>query len=199
MEGFVFDVIKRLGMFTIVAQTMIHFCPNSQYEKYIKVLIGIMSVTIVITPFLGLVKNFSQNDFASTIKLWEERLIDTGDNGIVSYLENDLDSVDNEGNFDQSEVMKRELEEELKIKINKEITEEKYIVRTIFIVEETIEDKKEMKKIKITLTKRNEGKVVIEDISITQENVTKKEIEKWTSICSTFLGIDESYLEVEFS
>lgn len=44
------DNIRRIGMFMIVAQTVIHFAAGSRYEKYMKVITGIIVLAMFIGP-----------------------------------------------------------------------------------------------------------------------------------------------------
>ena len=48
-----FEVIKRVGIFIICAQTIQHFKPGEQYEKYIKLLIGFMVLVQMVNPVLN--------------------------------------------------------------------------------------------------------------------------------------------------
>lgn len=180
MEYFIYDTIKRLGIFTVIAQTMIHFCPNTQYEKYIKVLIGIMSVTIVVTPFLGIVHDFSQEDFQSSVLNWEQKIEMTEEKSQIE--------------ISQEALMISQTEEEMKTRINRGITEETYIVKKVMIVQE----QETINKIHITLTENRESQIAIDDIQIGEAKEHKSEQIKWEEICATILGIDQAYLEVTF-
>lgn len=46
--------IKEIGIFMIAAQTVIHFAPGKQYEKYIKSVSGIIILLLFLRPFLQL-------------------------------------------------------------------------------------------------------------------------------------------------
>lgn len=251
MDNFIYEMIKRLGVFTIIAQTMIHFCPNTQYEKYIKVLIGIMSVTIVVTPFLGLMKGFTQAEFIATVRLWEDKLMESGEDSEIKSLNENLENavLKVEEELDQSNesigtkediqqtnesdgIMMKEIElsdqsddnlkgektldqsvefneivnteREIKTRINKMTSDEKYKVDKVTIVGED-----EMQMLLITLTGKSDGEILIEEISIEEAKIeeanveekqlTEAEKEKWKKICESCLGIDAIYLEVEFS
>ena len=43
--------IKRIGLFMIVAQTVIHFAAGQQYEKYMRIVAGVIVLLLFITPF----------------------------------------------------------------------------------------------------------------------------------------------------
>ncbi len=46
--------IREIGIFMIAAQTVIHFAPGRQYEKYIKSVSGIIILLLFLRPFLQL-------------------------------------------------------------------------------------------------------------------------------------------------
>lgn len=50
MESVLFRGICRLGIFVICVQTITHFRPNQSYEKYIKLLSGIMILLQIVIP-----------------------------------------------------------------------------------------------------------------------------------------------------
>ena len=43
--------IKRIGLFMIVAQTFIHFAAGKQYEKYMKIIAGVIVLLLFVRPF----------------------------------------------------------------------------------------------------------------------------------------------------
>lgn len=47
----ILDNIRRIGMFMIAAQTMLHFAAGKQYEKYMKVITGVIVLLMFIGPF----------------------------------------------------------------------------------------------------------------------------------------------------
>lgn len=46
----ILSMICRIGIFIVCAQTVIHFRPNSSYEKYFKLLISMMILAQMIQP-----------------------------------------------------------------------------------------------------------------------------------------------------
>lgn len=75
MAEYIMSLMKQVAVFTIVAQTILHFRPNKSYEKYLKMLIGIMMLAIFILPFTEL---FSKNSTLEYTRLLEgyEKSID---------------------------------------------------------------------------------------------------------------------------
>lgn len=45
--------IRRIGMFMIVAQTVIHFASGKQYEKYMKIIAGVVILLQFISPYVS--------------------------------------------------------------------------------------------------------------------------------------------------
>lgn len=66
--------IRRIGIFMIVAQTVIHFASGKQYEKYMKIIAGVMILLQFISPFVS-----SSGDFAEK---WQAEI-----EGMMSRME----------------------------------------------------------------------------------------------------------------
>lgn len=47
------DNIRSIGIFMIVAQTVIHFASGKQYEKYMKIIAGVLILLQFISPFVS--------------------------------------------------------------------------------------------------------------------------------------------------
>ena len=60
------DFMKQMGIFIICAQSLIHFCAGKAYEKYIRLLVGIMILAQLTAP----VRSFLSG--AGTEELWAE-------------------------------------------------------------------------------------------------------------------------------
>lgn len=56
--------IRRIGMFMIAAQTVMHFAAGKQYEKYMRVITGVIILLMFIGPFVS-----GSEDFADD---WQE-------------------------------------------------------------------------------------------------------------------------------
>lgn len=44
------SIVKEIGIFIVIAQAILYFVPGDTYVKYVKVLIGIMMITKMISP-----------------------------------------------------------------------------------------------------------------------------------------------------
>ncbi len=72
MNGIVeklFDAICRVGIFMICAQAILHFCPKSAYEKYLKLLVG---VSVLLQLFLPVCRLLPGSGLKETAKGLEE-------------------------------------------------------------------------------------------------------------------------------
>ena len=49
MAGFV-ETIRRVGLFLVVAQMIVHLSPEKRYEKYIRLIAGVIVLTMLIGP-----------------------------------------------------------------------------------------------------------------------------------------------------
>lgn len=59
----VLEVIKKAGIFMILAQTILHLCVSESYEKYIKMLVGLITAILLFFPILELIKEDGFQDF----------------------------------------------------------------------------------------------------------------------------------------
>lgn len=72
MNGIVeklFEAICRVGIFMICAQAILHFCPKSAYEKYLKLLVG---VSVLLQLFLPVCRLLPGSGLKETAKGLEE-------------------------------------------------------------------------------------------------------------------------------
>lgn len=52
-QGIFFQAICKMGIFMICAQTIVHFRPKESYEKYCKLLVGMMVLLLLMIPLTG--------------------------------------------------------------------------------------------------------------------------------------------------
>lgn len=57
----ILDNIRHIGMFMIVAQTVLHFAAGKQYEKYMKVITGVIVLLMFIGPFVSKAEVFAED------------------------------------------------------------------------------------------------------------------------------------------
>lgn len=98
------EVIRRTGIFLIIAQTMYHFISGSRYARYIRLLIRIMMLAILIVPILDFIKEGTDEDFSAKLDRFErqyEEILegerppygDTADERILSTAEEELEKT----------------------------------------------------------------------------------------------------------
>jgi len=49
-----FDLIRKVGIFIICAQAIVHFRPDDSYEKYLRMLVSIIVLVMILLPVLKL-------------------------------------------------------------------------------------------------------------------------------------------------
>jgi hypothetical protein len=68
-----FNTICKIGIFIICAQTIINFRPKGSYEKYLKLLMGVMILIQLISPIATFFGN-DTSDFEARLTEFDERL-----------------------------------------------------------------------------------------------------------------------------
>lgn len=71
-DGF-FDTICKVGIFVICAQTIVHFRPKGDYEKYLKFLVGIMILIQLMLPLLELFYGDGSGTVALALEQFQEK------------------------------------------------------------------------------------------------------------------------------
>lgn len=70
----VLEIIKKAGIFLILAQTVLHLCISETYEKYIKMLVGLITAILLIFPVIELIKEGGFQDFESYRMEYEAKI-----------------------------------------------------------------------------------------------------------------------------
>lgn len=68
MSNSFFQAICRVGIFMICAQAIIHFRPNGSYEKYLKLLVGVMVLMQLFVPLAGFLSGGGQGEGALALE-----------------------------------------------------------------------------------------------------------------------------------
>lgn len=99
--------IRRIGMFMIVAQTVIHFASGKQYEKYLKIIAGVLILLQFISPFVS-----SSGDLSEKWQTEVERMMrQMGEqNDVWQEIPSAVSSVET--------VVLQQIEEEVKSRMN---------------------------------------------------------------------------------
>lgn len=70
----VLEIIKKAGIFLILAQTMLHLCVSETYEKYIKMMVVLITAILLIFPVIELIKEGGFQDFESYRMEYEAKI-----------------------------------------------------------------------------------------------------------------------------
>lgn len=118
------DLIKKIAIFMIAAQAVIHFAPDIKYAKYMKLIVGIMILLQFLSPVYGIVSGMEAD--------WGKKLSDM-ESGFDTYglSENLQDS------YSASEAAAKGMEREIKYKLNNYLSsgdsKENYVVTNVII------------------------------------------------------------------
>ena len=107
--------IRRIGIFMIAAQTLLHFAAGKQYEKYLKIITGVILLLQFLSPFVS-----SADDFAARWQSEVEQMERQVEKQMESQSKNQNDvrrAVS--GTTDTMEsVVLRQIEEEVKERLS---------------------------------------------------------------------------------
>lgn len=208
------ESIKRIGLFMIVAQTVIHFAAGRQYEKYMRIIAGIVVLLLFITPFSSYQGNAAEK--------WRKELEQITEK-MESYGNLWPEEMAGQDYGAERKVM-QQLEAEMKRKLMDEAKLDGYEITDIVIAWGEEEEKKDAEKsdaeIRITLGQTAVGgegpadretadsavtknPVYIERIQIggqpgtdEQESESTGRLQEYRSIFAEILGIEEERVEV---
>ncbi len=105
MQDFM-ETIVKMGIFMICAQMLIHFRPDGSYEKYIKLLVGVMVIWQIFSP-LAVFFSGEGEETDKRVEWFEEQM----EQSRKKALEN-ADEAEELLNAKAMEELKRKLEEE---------------------------------------------------------------------------------------
>lgn len=99
------ELIKKIGIFMIAAQAVIHFAPDIKYAKYMKLIVGIMVLLQFLSPIYEIVNGMEAD--------WGKRLAD---------IEQELgiygETAEFGSTYSAAETAAKSMEEEIKSKLN---------------------------------------------------------------------------------
>lgn len=141
------DLIKRIGIFMIAAQAVIHFTPGPKYEKYMKLIVSMMILMQFLTPVYNIFLDAGEELQRGFVDLQPE------------YQEGDMT-----GAKDTVETLIDSMESEIKSKLNIEAAEEDYQIVNVRVSLTTLPDKDEngitqytLEKVRSVVMKRMRG------------------------------------------
>lgn len=183
------DFMKRIGIFIVCAQSFIHFAAGKSYEKYIKLLVGVMILAQFVVPVRALLSGGEEGE------IWEE----------VEYFQKEMEDILNQ-TIEQTIPVPGEsyedglgavdmLEREMKEKLSGEAEAYGYRVTEAKVCEDPA-------KLFVTITGKTEKqkKVNIEKIQIGDTEKSEEEYlnvsEEMKEKFGIVLGINPSYIEI---
>lgn len=213
------DLIKKIGIFMIAAQAVIHFAPDIKYAKYMKLIVGILVLLQFLSPVYKIV-NGMEADWGTQLSDMEQEF------GAYGLSENFSDS------YSASEAVTKRMEQEIKYRLNDYLSgidsEKKRVVTNVIIELEKSDGNSEsaaeytINRIKIVVWEHNEDaageenvsdadstggennierieKIQVDKIGITEKGAEEKENETTDNLRRMFcsvLGMEEKYMEV---
>lgn len=151
-------LIQKFGIFIVIAQTIIHFCPKGSYEKYMKMLIGIMSLAVLAIPLLGIFQKNAEEEFWQKVNTYEENMDEILNESAMDF----------KLNISDSEEMEQGLQEEINTRIYKILSENELYLYSVKLDEHT-----EKLILFLGVSQKSERKIQIDKIVI--ENEPKKD------------------------
>lgn len=112
------ELIKRIGIFMIAAQAVIHFTPGQKYEKYIKLIVGMMILLQFVMPLHSIISGEEIDLRAQLTDM--ERMLET--EGMADGAA---------GSLSVAEAVMNSLENEIKSRLNNEISGEDYAISNV--------------------------------------------------------------------
>lgn len=70
----VLEIIKKAGIFLVIAQAFLQLCAGDSYEKYIRMVIGLMSAMLLFLPVVEWMREDGIQSFETYRLTYEEEL-----------------------------------------------------------------------------------------------------------------------------
>lgn len=200
------ESIRNVGIFMIAAQAVMHFAPGKRYEKYIKLIAGVMVLLLFVHPFAGITVDFESE--------WE-----SGMNQVIQQLEEQSETYRFQNQSEKPGAWNttlQQIEEQAKTRLNLLLEKEPYRVAEVQICLQEIQDTCSdsygwsVENICVVMERKEQlseegsreavvSAVKIEEIGITTDigqQEQKSEGNAYTALCADALGIEEDRVEV---
>ncbi len=205
--------IKQIGLFMIVTQTFIHVAAGKQYEKYVKIIAGVIVLLLFIRPFSS-----SEGDI---IEQWQEEM-----ERMTKEMEQRSGTWQEElpTDYGMEKRVKQHLEEEIKTRLNQHMQSENYIITEVITEWETDGGEsgeggrqEAPAQVRITLAgktqEREDVPIMIEKIQIGTETEQKggeagqteedgaeaQAVQEYRKVFADILGMAQEQVEVRYS
>lgn len=184
-----FSMVQKLGIFIILSQTLLHFRPNEEYEKYIKILCNIIILSMFIVPVLGLFQKDISNEFEVQVKAYQKKM-----EQIEAPVEKQLESTGKE--------MNDRIREEIKSKLNK-MEIKNYKITDVMLNGMDQSGSYDTDNLQITVVLKADdnaqGTIKVDKINLGKETEvieTDSNMKGYREEFARILGISEDYVEV---
>ncbi len=181
MDSFV-DLIRKIGIFMIAAQAVIHFAPGQKYEKYLKLVVSIMILLQFLTPVYEILAKTGA-DWEAEFSALEEEFSGNTQEKTDAYM----------GTGTVTETLMNSMEKEIKSKLDSVAGMENYLVESVRVTiheqetaEETVSKEYVLDQVRVVVRRRTTLPAQETDKEIPDKEITDKEIS----------GIEISEIEV---
>ncbi len=184
------EFIKTTGIFLICAESILYFVPGSSYQKYVKVLIGIMVLAQFVVPLKALVTGQEGDAIERQVRELKMMLEEQAEEMQMDELQ--LISEGQEVNIQTAD--------EIKSRLNSVAAEHDYVITDVII-----DDMVHVTVSKEPLRKANEDDIRISKIEIGSDNTDTQggqddpDLPKLQELFCEALGTGKAYLEVRSS
>lgn len=121
----IIENIRRIGIFMIAAQTVMHFAAGREYEKYLKIITGVIVLLLFISPFTSLYSSPAV-DWQTEIERMEQQM--------KNSVKQEMPYVVSPAGT----VVLQKIEEEIKARLNDTVSDQDFCVVDVVIeLEET--------------------------------------------------------------
>lgn len=186
------DFMKRIGIFIVCAQSFMHFAAGKSYEKYMKLLVGVMILAQFVVPVRSLLSGGEEGEIWEEVEYFQKEL-----EGILEQTDSAM-SVPGDAYGEGLETV-HILEREMEDKLSGAAEPYGYRIKEAKVSEEP-------PKLFVTVTGEAEAsqKIKIEKIEIEEGEKEEKQngaectevSEEMKEKFGIVLGIDPSYIEI---
>lgn len=182
-------VVKEICIFMIIAQAVLFFVPGSSYEKYVRILVGIIMIMRFMEPVVSL---FTEEEIKQEIEN-QMALLNRQMEGI-----NEIYGENAEGIKDSRTEIYESMEEEMKKQLA--ACESDYDIVSVKFVEDMAQGKGMDGEAKIIVTVSKEQPktdvIYVEPVKVLESEREKTADESLRKMYANRLGIDAKRLEV---
>lgn len=174
------EFMKQIGIFIICAHSLLHFSAGKSYEKYLKLLVGIMVLAQFAIPFGEIFLG------KETERIWEE----------AKQFQKELEerAGDVAWEFEEADITSQALEGEIEAKLGSAAGEYGYVIKAV-----EVHDNPPMVEVVLKEGEKEKGRIAVEKIRIGSQGEIGNEWEEdqhgsMRRVFSSILNTDEAYI-----